>query len=118
MCWRSFRKAIDMRLVLAALLLLSGSVGADELSRGKAVYEQTCIACHGSNGKSSIPGVANLAQKGGPLSKSDAELLSSIKDGLQRPGAVMTMPPKGGNPNLTDQDVSAVLLYLRQEFQP
>jgi mono/diheme cytochrome c family protein len=108
-----------MRLImLSVVLLAAGNVGADELARGKAVYEQTCIACHGAKGKSSIPGVVNLTQKGGPLMKSDEELFSSIRDGLQRPGATMTMPPKGGNPNLMDQDIGAVLQFLRQEFQP
>lgn len=108
-----------MRLImLAVFLLAAGNMGADELARGKAIYEQTCIACHGAKGKSSIPGVVNLTQKGGPLTKSDEELFSSIKGGLQRPGATMTMPPKGGNPNLTDQDVSSVLKFLRREFQP
>lgn len=108
-----------MRLImLSVVVLAAGNVGADELARGKAVYEQTCIACHGAKGKSSIPGVVNLTQKGGPLMKSDKEIFSSIRDGLQRPGATMTMPPKGGNPNLTDQDIGAVLQFLRQEFQP
>jgi len=29
----------------------------------------------------------------------------------------MAMPPKGGNPALTDADLKAVLKYMRNEFQ-
>lgn len=103
------------RTALIIALLSAGSAVADTLADGKAIYEQTCIACHGSKGRSSIPGVVHLAQKDGPLSKSDEELFNSIKDG--RTGGAMTMPPKGGNPNLTDEDLRAVLEYLRHKFQ-
>ncbi|MFH1820201.1 MAG: cytochrome c, partial [Pseudomonadota bacterium] len=31
-----------------------------ELGRGQAVYNGTCIACHGSDGTGSLPGVPDL----------------------------------------------------------
>ena len=123
MSWRSCRGAIDMRLV--AFLFVTGapvlsiaddSPVAADVATGKAVYSQTCIACHGSNGKGAIPGVRDLTDPDGSLAKSDEELIGSITDGFQSPGAAMTMPPKGGNPTLTANDISAVLSYLRAEF--
>lgn len=123
MCWCSCRGAIDMRLV--AFLFIAGapllsiaddSPVAADVTTGKAVYSQTCIACHGSNGKGAIPGVRDLTDADGPLAKSDEELIGSITDGFQSPGAAMAMPPKGGNPTLTADDINAVLSYLRAEF--
>jgi len=89
------------------------TVNADD---GKVVFEQTCIACHGGDGKGAIPGVPDFTAKGGLLTKSDAELIDNITNGFQSPGSFMAMPPKGGNPGLSDADVAAVLAYIRAAF--
>ncbi len=104
-------------LTLLPVLALSDGVpeGADATA-GKAVYAQTCIACHGANGKGTIPGVTDFTAKDSPLQNSDAELVNNISEGFQSPGSYMAMPSKGGNPTLTEADVKAVLAYLRSEF--
>ena len=107
-----------MRTILFMIILAGAAPAfAHGDGAGKAIYEQTCVACHGVKGKSSIPGVADLAGRNGPLTKSDGELITSIRDGVQRPGSMMTMPPKGGNPALTDEEIQAVLDYIRKTFQ-
>lgn len=83
---------------------------------GQQTYEQTCIACHAADGRGALPGVPDLADRNGPLSKSDPELITTITQGLQSPGSVMAMPPKGGNPNLKQRDIAAVLQYIRDSF--
>jgi len=88
-----------------------------ELGRGQAVYNGTCIACHGSDGTGSLPGVPDLTGTTGLLSQDDAVLLRRMADGFQTPGSSMAMPAKGGNPALTDADLSAVLKYMRNAFQ-
>ena len=80
---------------------------------GKAVFDKTCIACHVADGKGTIPGIPALQSR---LSQSDGVLLQNIKDGKQSPGSSMMMPPRGGNPNLSDADLRSVLLYMRQQF--
>ncbi len=109
-------------LILLVLTLMpvsgfsDGVPAAADAAAGKAVYAQTCIACHGANGKGTIPGVTDFTGKESPLSKSDAELVNNISEGFQSPGSFMAMPSKGGNPALTEADVRAVLAYLRAEF--
>lgn len=112
-----------MRMVLLlAVSLTSAAVVADESSTaemvaaGKAVYSQTCVACHGTDGKGAFPGVPGLADADGPLSKTDEVLQKHISEGFQSPGSPMAMPAKGGNPSLTEADVKAVLAFLHAEF--
>lgn len=83
---------------------------------GKQVYESNCLACHGANGKGSIPGVPDFNAKNGRLSKSDSELLSNIITGIQSPGGSMPMPPRGGNSQLSDADLNAALKYIKASF--
>ena len=100
------------RTLLIVLLSLSGLVQTAMAAEGKALYETTCVACHGANGQGAVPGVPDFA-KGGRLSKPDAELVANILKGFQTKGSPMAMPPKGGNPNLTAEDAKALVIYLR-----
>jgi len=88
---------------------------SDDIS-AKHIYESNCIACHGANGKSSIPGTPDLTAQNGRLAKSDAELLGNIINGFQTPGNSMQMPPRGGNAQLSDADLVAVLKYVKASF--
>ena len=85
--------------------------------RGDAVYASTCATCHGAIGE----GVTGL---GLPLVSSefvhsmiDAQLVAFIKEGRDASHPDNTtgvaMPPKGGNPSLTDEDLADVVAFLR-----
>ena len=121
MCWCFYKGVTDIRFaILLCMALVSVWAAADTnppaVNAGQAIYSQTCIACHGANGKGAIPGVADLTNVEGALSKPDEALLNSITEGFQSPGSALAMPPRGGNPTLTEEDVKAVLAYLRAEF--
>ena len=101
---------------LILCLLVSLPVFPTYALTGEAIYKQTCIACHGANGQGAVPGAANFSDKKGVLSKSDTVLLAHITKGYQSPGSPMAMPPRGGNPKLTDDDLKKTLAYIRQTF--
>ncbi len=109
------------RLVLlaaGAALLAQGAMAAEtgDAAKGKAVYDGTCVFCHGQNGKGEIPGTPDFTKASGPLSQDDSVLIQHITEGFESPGAAMPMPAKGGNPELTDADIRNVLAYLRAQF--
>jgi mono/diheme cytochrome c family protein len=84
---------------------------------GQAIFQQTCVACHGANGKGAVPGAPDFTKSGGPLSQSNTLLIKHIKEGFQKAGDPMAMPPKGGNANLTDDDIKNVLDYIEKTFK-
>jgi len=104
---------IKKQLVLLCGLLVSMNAYAID---GESIYKQTCIACHGEDGKGLLPGMPDLTEKQGRLSKDDAVLVKNMRDGYQSPGSPMAMPAKGGNSKLTDEDLKNVLQYMRKSF--
>lgn len=108
-------------LVLSALsigLFIDGAIadsGSDgNIQNGKKVYNETCIACHGADGKGEVPGAPDLTKKKGRLTKSDQTLSDHVKNGFRSPGSPMAMPRKGGNPDLNDQDIKDVIQYMHE----
>ena len=88
-----------------------------DLDAGKMLFVATCAACHGPEGK----GIENLG-KDFTTSEyvnqaSDSELLEFIKvgraadDPLNSTGIIM--PAKGGNASLSDDDLLAIIAYMR-----
>lgn len=87
------------------------------LSRGEQLYLQSCAACHGLDGL----GVANLGNqlRGSEFfnANTDAQLLAVIRQGRELTDPANTsglvMPPSGGRPDLSDEDILAIIAYLR-----
>ena len=84
---------------------------------GEAKFNEVCIACHG-------PGGVGIEGLGKPfttsdflLAQSDEELLAFIKKGRPVGDPTNTtgvdMPPKGGNPALTDEQIMDIIAYIR-----
>lgn len=91
---------------------------AGEIEQGRRIYFGTCIACHGSDGAGAMPDVSDFGVAAGPLSKTDVQLLKSIMEGVSNVNGSSSMPPKGGNPELTAEDARNVLEFIRAEFGP
>jgi disulfide bond formation protein DsbB len=88
-----------------------------DLAAGKQLYLTTCALCHGPDAQG-LPGLGkNLATSDFVAEKSDSDLVEFIKVGRSSDDPLNTtgvrMPPKGNNPNLTDEDLSHIVAYLR-----
>jgi mono/diheme cytochrome c family protein len=112
----TFLQTSNDTAVKARLIKTSTTAPAGTGLSGKDIYKQTCIACHGEDGKGTFAGVPDLTRQDGRLAKPDHELLQNIINGYQSPGSPMAMPAKGGNANLTENDLRSVLEYLRDAF--
>lgn len=111
------RRIMGLTAILMCLAWLPPTLTAgNDGNTGASVYKETCIACHGANGKGVVPGAPDFTKTGGVLSKSDQELANNIINGLQSPGSPMAMPPKGGNLSLTKDEVMDVIGYMRKKF--
>lgn len=84
---------------------------------GQEIYENNCMACHGADGSGGLPGVPDFTDEKGRLAKDDGELLNHIIFGFQSPGSLMPMPPRGGNPQLSDSELSKALQYIKSKFK-
>ena len=112
-------------LPLAGLLMFvwSTSVLADcgvneggDPAKGAKIYNETCVACHGADGRGVVPGAPDFNKKGAVESRPHDVMTRHIKNGFREPGKPLAMPPKGGNPDLTDDDVLDVQAFLHKQF--
>jgi cbb3-type cytochrome c oxidase subunit III len=104
-----------LNIVFAAALLAAGSSYAAD---GKATFEGTCAACHGSKGQGT-PGLA-------PALKGDAFVIkgsiAAIEDTIQngRSGAKRKYKNLPGDMpawHLPEADLKAVVAYIRGDLQ-
>lgn len=78
---------------------------------GKKVFEGLCMACHGAN--SAIPGIPRVTHNDEwkeRIAKGKETLFKNAINGFT--GKNGMMPPKGGNPNLSDDEVKAAVVYM------
>lgn len=93
------------------------AVAAGDPAKGEQLFQSTCSACHGPDARG-LPNLGkNLRESEFVKSLSDQELLEFIKKGRPASDPANTtgvdMPPKGGNPALTDQDIMDIIAYIR-----
>ncbi len=107
----------DYKIIFALFILMLGnipSVSAISSSKlGEQIYSETCITCHGDDGKGALDGVPDLKTR---LSQKDVVLIQSITKGLEKSNAALSMPAKGGDEEISPRGVKSVLTYMRQKF--
>lgn len=82
---------------------------AVENVKGKEVYDAACFVCH-TPGAAGAPKLGDAAAWATRIEKGiDVLYHSSIKGYM---GEVGTMPPKGGRPDFSDEDVKAAVGYM------
>ena len=104
---------------LIFLVLLLAACGGEKAphEQAQANYQRACALCHAADGS----GVGNL---GNSLidnefvrSKSNAELVAFLKAGRAPSDpdnkSGMPMPPRGGDPRLTDDDLAEIVTFMR-----
>jgi mono/diheme cytochrome c family protein len=122
-----FRKSLLAVLIITALLLAAcgGSSPAatttpaslGDAVAGETLFQQSCAACHGVDG-TGVPGLGkDLVHSDFVAGLTDTQLVDFIKQGRPVSDPANTtgidMPPKGGNPALSDAQIQDIVAYMR-----
>jgi disulfide bond formation protein DsbB len=95
----------------------ANALPAGDPVKGKELFVPTCGACHGPEGKG-VQGLGkDMTTSTFIAEKTDADLLAFVKVGRAPDDPLNTtgvlMPPKGGNPALTDAQLIDIIAYIR-----
>ena len=113
-----FHQRLTVALALAALVDASSFARAadDDLFKPvKPILEQTCVKCHGEDGK----GQTKMGQKAGVKDLTDAKLQAELKDdqafkavkeGIKDSEGKIKMKPAEG---LSDDDIKGLVKHVR-----
>ena len=111
-------------LVLVAPFVLSVACGGgtggnspEQAASGQKVFLGICATCHGKDANGLPKLGKNLHNNEFVQSKTNDELLEFVKKGRPAFDPANTrhvdMPPRGGNPALTDLDLANVVAFVR-----
>lgn len=100
----------------------SKEVPSGDPANGEVLFNQVCIACHGPAG-AGIEGLGkNMVTSAFIRDQTEDELLTFVKTGRPVGDPLNTtgvdMPPKGGNPALTDEQLLDIIAYIRSLQTP
>jgi cytochrome c553 len=101
-----------------------------QIARGEQLAN-ICVNCHTSNGQFPLSGVnflakfpappigtfyaPNLTPSGNIQDWTDGELIRAIREGIHKDGRSLIVMPSGTLRNLSDEDVQALVAYLRSQ---
>ena len=93
------------------------AVSAGDPDAGEEKFNEVCIACHGAGGVG-IDGLGkDMTASEFIAGLNDEELLAFVKIGRPISDSLNTtgvdMPPKGGNPALTEDQILDIIAYIR-----
>jgi disulfide bond formation protein DsbB len=108
-------------LAWAGGLLACGGGGGGEdaalTAAGEKHFMTTCATCHGKDAMGLPKLGKGLHDNEFVKANTDAELLAFLKTGRPASHPLNTtgvdMPPKGGNPALTEEDLKAIVAYVK-----
>ena len=91
------------------------------LERGRALYKGNCVACHGESGKGDGPGAGVL--KPPPRDHTDAAYMKTLSDKeiadiIKMGGAIKGKPLMPSHPQFKEQDLQALVAYVRTLSAP
>src|SRR3990172_8212935 len=114
--FKFFSGLVGVLIALTAVLFVLANVFGDgsfssistanAASDGKAVYNGSCVACHGS-GVAGAPKLGDKAAWKNRIAQGGDTLYQHALKGYQ--GKSGFMPPKGGNAGLPDVDIKAAV---------
>jgi len=98
-------------LSVASAALVAPAFGGD-LAKGKTIYTDKCLKCHGEKGRGDGPRAYDLSKK--PADYTDKEKMSKFTDAdLRKVVKEGKKPMPAFGKKLSDEDISVVIAYIR-----
>src|SRR5487761_2533221 len=101
--------AIAARIKPFGSIVMAEATGPKGNLTGGQVFAQVCKTCH-ETGLAGAPKAGDKAAWGPRIAQGEKVLLQHALAGFQ--GKAGVMPPKGGNPDLTDDEVHRAVVYM------
>ena len=100
-----------------AAVVTESAVTSGDPVNCEALYQTTCFACHGTNA-TGLPGQGkDLTTSAFSRSLTDEQFVAFVKEGRDVNDPLNTtdsdMPPYGGNPALSEQDLFDIVAFIR-----
>jgi len=94
----------------AATKAAASQVAYGGTTDGKTIYDHLCTSCH-TAGVAGAPKLGNKTMWGPRIAEGLDTLIKHATDGYHGPDGNF-MPPKGGNPALTDAQIKAAVTWI------
>ena len=107
----SEQRVLERIKPLGTVVLAEAGTASGNLS-GQQVFAQVCKTCH-ETGLAGAPKIGDKAAWTPRIAEGEKTLLQHAIAGYQ--GKTGVMPPKGGNPDLTDDEVHRAVVYLADQ---
>jgi len=104
-----FNRAFFRILIISSMLSLA-ACGDPQLKLGEEVFNGTCIACH-AQGLNGAPILGNNKMWGKRVGQGEEALLEHARNGYG------LMPAKGGNTDLTDEQLAAAIKFMLSKLE-
>jgi len=103
---RSTPEAVAERIrPVAQVSISSGGAAGGAAKTGEEVYQSTCVACHGA-GVAGAPKVGDANAWRKLLAEGQTKLVADAMKGVRG------MPPKGGNPDLSNYEFERAVVFM------
>ena len=132
------KKLYLIAMVVLAVMLVAGCGGEEPKAESAAapaaavalvgdavnggnIFSTACVACHGPEAKGVTGLGKDLTTSEWVGQQSDAQLIEFIKKGRDAGDPLNTtgvaMPPKGGNPAMSEQEIADIVAFVRSIHQ-
>ncbi len=81
------------------------------LLAGRSVWEGTCMACHGGNKATGAPKITSTGKWAPRIAQGLPVLVEHATQGFIGK-TYAEMPPRGGNPDLTDAEIAQAVAFM------
>lgn len=112
---RNRSKVLLAAVVMSLSPVMAAQAFQGDPEQGREIFMQRCSMCHGADGRGNNGMAVDFREEWYRLTKSDAELMQSLRNGVSTPGRTYSagmMPPQ----MLSEREMYDVLNYLRSAF--